>query len=84
MGQTWADDSTRVMHVVVMTVFCFIAVVAVLFRLWARKIQRFRLELNDYLCIAGLVCVLPGFGVNCAEYDAPGIFIGTFFIYNAL
>ena len=55
MEQSWADDSSRVLHVVVMTVFSFLALVAVLFRIWARRIQRSRVELNDYLCIVGLV-----------------------------
>ncbi|MCJ1279015.1 hypothetical protein MMC21_006836 [Puttea exsequens] len=48
-------DSTRVMHVIVIAVFTFLGLIATAFRLWARKIQRIGLEINDYLCIAGLI-----------------------------
>ena len=47
------------MHVCVLSAFSFAALISVLFRLCARKIQMIRLELNDYLCIAGLVCTRP-------------------------
>ena len=55
MADCFACDSTRVMHVCVLSAFSFVALVSVIFRLWARKIQRLKLELNDYLCIVGLV-----------------------------
>ena len=55
MGDSFAADPTRVMHVAVLSVFCFFALVAVIFRLWARRVQRARWEVNDYLCIVALV-----------------------------
>lgn len=55
----FSRDPTRVTHVVVLSVFSFLAVVAVIFRLWARKIQRNIWEVNDYLVIVGLVGVAP-------------------------
>ena len=55
MGQYWADDYTRLMHVVVLSIFSFLALVAVIFRLWSRKIQRMRGGLNDCLCTIGFV-----------------------------
>lgn len=42
-----------------LSVFCFLAVAAVIFRLWARRIQRNTWEANDYLVIVGLVGVAP-------------------------
>lgn len=54
----FSQDSTRVMHVAVLSVFSFLALVAVIFRLWARKIQRNKWETNDYLVIVGLVGVV--------------------------
>ncbi|KAM0804931.1 hypothetical protein BDR22DRAFT_885025 [Usnea florida] len=46
------------MHVAVLSVFSFLALLAVIFRLWARKIQRNVWEANDYLVIVGLVWAL--------------------------
>lgn len=43
------------MNVSVISVFAFLALVSVILRLWARKIKTIGLELNDYLCIGGLV-----------------------------
>lgn len=48
-------DPSKATHVSVVTVFGFLALISVIFRLWARMIKRVRLELNDYLCIGGLV-----------------------------
>jgi hypothetical protein len=48
-------DSASIMHICVMSVFAFIAIVSVIMRLVARKIQRTRIELNDYLCVLALV-----------------------------
>ena len=45
----------RVMHVCVISAFSFAALVFVILRLYARKIHMIKLELNDYLCIIGLV-----------------------------
>ena len=53
----FSQDPTRVAHVVVLAVFSFLALLAVIFRLWARKIQRHTWEVNDYLVIVGLVGV---------------------------
>ena len=59
MEDCFTCDSTRVIHFGVLTAFSFAAFISVLFRLCARKIQMIRLELNDYLCIVGLVCTRP-------------------------
>lgn len=48
-------DSMRVMHICVLSAFSFTALVSVISRLWARKIRKIQLELDDYLCIVGLV-----------------------------
>ena len=53
--QPFSDDSARVSHVAVVAVFSFIATVALILRLWARKIQRVTLDWSDYLVIMGLV-----------------------------
>lgn len=55
MPQSFSDNSTRVAHVVVIAIFSFFAVLALILRLWARKIQRVALELSDYLLVLGLV-----------------------------
>lgn len=67
MADCFSCDSTRVMHVSVLLVFSFVAFVSVVFRLWARKIQRIRLELNDYICVVGLVFTLAAtiFAIYC-------------------
>lgn len=54
----FSQDPTRVAHVVVLSVFSFLALVAVIFRLWARKIQRNTWESNDYLIVVGLIWAL--------------------------
>ena len=43
------------MHVSVVSVFAFLALVAFILRVWARVIKKNRLELSDYLCFGGLV-----------------------------
>lgn len=43
------------MHVSVVSVFAFLALVAFIFRVWARAIKKNRLELSDYLCFGSLV-----------------------------
>ena len=55
MADCFVCDFARVMHVSVLSAFSFFALVSVVFRLWARRIQKVKLELNDYLCIVGLV-----------------------------
>lgn len=55
MSGSSAADPEAVTRVAVLSVFCFIALLAVIFRLWARRIQRARWGLNDYLCLVGLV-----------------------------
>ena len=47
------------MHVAVVSVFAFIALISAILRVWARKIKKTRLELSDYLCLGGLVHALP-------------------------
>ena len=42
-------------HVTVISIFSALASVAVILRVWARRIQRMSLELNDYLIVFGLV-----------------------------
>ena len=54
-SQSWSEDSTRVAHVAVLAVFSFLALLAVILRLWARRIQKNIWELSDYLVIVGLV-----------------------------
>lgn len=56
---SFSHDPTRVMHVAVLSVFSFLALVAVIFRLWARKIQKNTWEANDYLIIVGSVGLGP-------------------------
>ena len=51
----FSQDPTRIMHVAIISVFCFFALVAVIFRLWARKLSKNLWEANDYLIIVGLV-----------------------------
>ena len=69
-------DSTRVVHVCVLSAFSFAALVSVVFRLCSRNIQKTRLELNDYLCIAGLVYTLP--------FNAGGMLIESLDLYPRL
>ena len=57
MTDCFTCDFVRLMHVSVLSAFSFLALVSVVLRLCARKIQRVKLELNDYLCIVGLVCL---------------------------
>lgn len=59
MADCFTRDTTRVMHVSVLSAFSFATLVSVILRLCARKIQRMELELNDYLCLVGLVCSRP-------------------------
>lgn len=47
--------SYYIKHVIIISVFSGLASVAVIFRLWARRIQKMSLELNDYLIVFGLV-----------------------------
>ena len=42
-------------HVAVISIFSALASVAVGLRIWARRIQRMSLELNDYFIMIGLV-----------------------------
>ncbi|CAF9933487.1 MAG: hypothetical protein ALECFALPRED_005609 [Alectoria fallacina] len=58
MANCFTCDSTPVMHVCVLSAFSFATLLSVIFRFCARRIQRIRLELNDYLCIVGLVFTL--------------------------
>ena len=51
----FSQDPTRVMHVIILSVFSFVALISVIFRLWARKLQKNIWEANDYLVIVGLV-----------------------------
>ena len=55
----FSQDPARVMHVVVISVFSFLALVAVIFRLWARAIPEPAWGTNDYLIVVGLVGVVP-------------------------
>lgn len=59
MADCFVCNSVRVMHVSVLSAFSFAALTCVVFRLSARRIQGVKLELNDYLCIVGLVCSWP-------------------------
>ena len=42
-------------HVAIISVFSGLAPVAVILRLWSRRIQNMSLQLSDYLIICGLV-----------------------------
>ena len=55
MASCISCDSATVLHIPVMSVFTFIAIVSVIMRVVARKSQRTSIELNDYLCIFALV-----------------------------
>ena len=43
---------------VILLVFSIIAILAVVLRFWARRIQKVRFELNDYMIVLGLVGTL--------------------------
>ena len=43
---------------VLLIVFSIIATLAVVLRLWARRIKKARFQLNDYLIVLGLVGML--------------------------
>ena len=43
------------MHISVVSVFAFLALIAVIFRFWARMIKSLKFQLDDYLCVVGLV-----------------------------
>ena len=43
---------------VLLLTFCIVASLAVALRVWARRIQKVGLELNDYFIVLGLVCEL--------------------------
>lgn len=59
MADCFRCDPMRVMHVCVLSAFSFTALVSVISRLCARKIRKIELELDDYLCIVGLVRSRP-------------------------
>jgi hypothetical protein len=44
-------------HMIILAIFSFVALISVVLRFWARRIQKLASELNDYLIIVGLVCV---------------------------
>ena len=48
-------EAYYVKHVAIISVFSALASVAVVLRVWARRIQNMSLELNDYLIMLGLV-----------------------------
>lgn len=52
-------DPSKTMHVSVISGFAILALIFVILRLWARRIKTVRLELNDYLCVGGLVYTMP-------------------------
>ncbi|MCJ1278210.1 hypothetical protein MMC21_006025 [Puttea exsequens] len=54
----YAQDADRVTHVAVLSLFGIFALIAVIIRFWARKIQHTRWQLEDYFCLAGLVLSL--------------------------
>ena len=66
--EAFSDDRTRVAHVVVLAVFSFFALLAVILRLWARKIQKIGWDLSDYLIILALVRIaLSGVLRRCSD-----------------
>ncbi|CAD6588525.1 MAG: hypothetical protein ASARMPREDX12_003359 [Alectoria sarmentosa] len=62
------------MHVSVISIFAFLALIFVIFRLWARTIKKVRLELNDFLCIGGLVLTLTSTVFSVYSYVYWGFF----------
>ncbi|KAM0802269.1 hypothetical protein BDR22DRAFT_971347 [Usnea florida] len=67
-------DSHRTMHVAVVSVFAFLALVSVILRVWARKIKKTSLELSDYLCFGGLIFALASTLVSIQSYVHWGFF----------
>ncbi|KAF6220389.1 hypothetical protein HO133_003521 [Letharia lupina] len=67
-------DPSKIMHVSVISVFAFLALMSLIFRLWARMIKRNRLEWNDYLCVGGLVFTLASTSVSVHSYVYWGFF----------
>lgn len=55
MGSEFKDNPTRVTNVIVLSVFTVLALVALILRLWARRIQRNSWDLSDYCIIVGTV-----------------------------
>lgn len=82
MADCFTCDSTRVMHVCVLSAFSFAALTSVVLRLSARKLQKIRLELNDYLCIAGLVCSRPPECLPNADRTL-GLYLSIINLHNA-
>ncbi len=63
------DDSYRKAHAVSLFVFSFLATVAVVLRIWGRKIQQQALMLNDYLTALGLVSRNDDFCMVKVDYN---------------
>ena len=59
MADCTSCDSSKVMHISVVSVFAFCALISVIFRFWARMIKSVKFQLNDYLCLGGLVRPSP-------------------------
>lgn len=74
MADCTGCDQSKVMHVAVVSVFAFVALVSVIFRLWARSIKSVRLELNDYLCIGGLIFAIASTVLSVYSYVDWGFF----------
>ena len=55
MADCTTCDASKVMHISVVSVFAFLALISVIFRFWARMIKSVKFQLNDYLCFGGLV-----------------------------
>lgn len=54
-GQILSIEKVSYIENVLLIVFSIIATLAVALRLWARRIQKARFQLNDYLIVLGLV-----------------------------
>ena len=50
------NDSLGIAVIAVTATFAALAVVAVILRLWSRRIQKTPLQWNDYTCLLALVC----------------------------
>ncbi|CAF9935153.1 hypothetical protein IMSHALPRED_010126 [Imshaugia aleurites] len=67
-------DPSKIMHVSVVSVTAFLALISVIFRIWARMIKTMRFELNDYLCVGGLVFTLTLSVLSVYSYVYWGFF----------
>ena len=54
-----AENSRGITQIIISTVFLALATLAVIARIWARRIKAFALAINDYAAIFALVLYTP-------------------------